>query len=850
MAKNKREYLSDFWTLDDDLHFDVFKRSLLNIIRKADTPLTIGVFGNWGSGKTTLLQMLKSESSKDPAGKIKTIWFTAWKYGQQEALWRAFMLRVIDGLFPKSQDGNRINPSQITDPNLYKGVQYLERLERSIYETVHWQEEGNWNLDFGEFAKQSIKIPVWLAFHFAGMGNVAKELGINPELATLVERNIREHHLNQLVSIEQFADEFEKAICLILGEEGRLVVFVDDLDRCLPEKSLEVLESIKLFLDVPRTVFVLGMDREVIKRGIETYYGSLLEIVNNRKELPVNGDIYLQKMIQIPFNLPPLDINARRNYILNLEKKLSEEFNLDEITLDVFARGVLPNPRQIKRALNVFYLLKSIGVEQEKQKLIPDGFLSWPLLAKTVLIQSQWPELYQIWRQYPTLIQILEEEYTVHPLSETMILQGNFDIDEKSVSANEVRIRQSNRKQFEATGLLSEYLNNRHKYPLLADMLSSPFEEQKGRRTAKFAGLTRSQVQIYVGLVGAVEGETEVVPDLNLTNDLLQILESGDLVRIQEVISNVNEKEVDQDGPQHQRLGKHLVNISQNPAIALPARYIAAKSVNTLNYLPKDLYKFLHVPLPKSKYNLFVGKYPVTNLQYKRFVESSSFMDKSTWSDLQVFTNKNIKKTIADDGWKWVQEQAKQTDSTVIVPEVWNKEKTYANWQLLPVTSISWWEASAYCRWLFNNWGQLEETDANVDIRPSYIRLPVETEWIHAAGGSEPDKRYPWDIPGEVTIDEYEIQKRSNIDNKLGVVTPVNMYPLGESPLGVRDMCGNTLEWQANYKHEDEGLITLRGSTWFQKHEIASVSAGVNSAYINDRLDYIGFRIAVIIEDN
>lgn len=849
MIENKRDYLSDYWTLNDDLHFDVFKPALLNIINRADTPITIGVFGTWGSGKTTLLQMLKSESSLNHQN-TKTVWFTAWKYGQQQALWRAFMLRVVDGLFPRNSDGGRLDHKHIKNEKIKEGVQYLERLERSIYETVHWQEEGKWSLDFGELAKQGIRIPIWLAFHLTGMGSISKDLGINPEFTAILERHIREHHLNQLVSIEQFAHEFEKAISLILGEDGRLVVFVDDLDRCLPEKALEVLEAIKLFLDVPGTIFVLGMDREVIRRGIETHYGSLLEIETNRMEIPVNGDVYLQKMIQIPFNLPPLDIKARRDYILKLEANLPPEFKLDETTLDVFAKGLLPNPRQIKRALNVFYLLKNIGIEQENRELIPNGFLAWPLLAKTVLIQSQWPELYQLWRQYPTLIQILEEEYTSHPLSETMILQGYVESNETIDDVENKPYQQSRGFQYQATGLISEYLNNRHKYPLLAKMLQYPEEEQMGRRAAKFSGLTRSQIQLYVGLVGAIESDGENVSSLNLPEDILQILHSGDLVHIQEVVSNIDEIEEQPDGPQHKALGKQLINISQNSNIPLSARFVAAKAASNLKVLPKDLYKFIHVPTPKKNHKIYFGKYPVTNLQYKRFVESPDFMDKSLWSNISVIhqSTKNDQENLLDAGWKWLQDQLRKTDTKVLLPEIWVKDKSIAGWQLLPVVTISWWEANAYCNWLIRNWNNLEESDTNLSLHPISIRMPTDTEWICAAGGTEPAQRFPWDKEGEATKDVTEIQKRANLGNLIGAITPVNMFPLGSSPLGIWDMCGNILEWQANYKNREEGWVSLRGSAWFHMHEVAQTAVNSNSCLIDDRFDYVGFRVAVIAE--
>jgi hypothetical protein len=424
--KKKSPYLSDIWSIEDALSFGTFKPALMQILQYAETPLTVGVFATWGSGKTTLLHMLKTEIDRKQLSSFKTVWFTAWKYEKQDALWRAFILRVIDGLYPKDESGKRCPIDTLGSEKQREGVGQLERLERSVYEAVNWQDEGKWSLDVGELAKQGVKIPIWLAFHLAGFGDVGKELGLNPELANILEREIREHHLNQLASMEQFEATFKEAITLILGEEGRLVVFVDDLDRCLPEKAVEVLEAIKLFLDVPGTVFILGMDREVIRRGIESHYGAFLRegFFTDKNEIPINGDVYLQKMIQLPFNLPPLDLGARTGFIEKLEETLPKDFGLEDVTREVFARGAFPNPRQVKRALNVFYLLKNIAAEQENLKLIPKDVLALPLLAKTVLIQSQWPELYQLWRQYPTLIQTLEDEYTRRPVLEDELLGG------------------------------------------------------------------------------------------------------------------------------------------------------------------------------------------------------------------------------------------------------------------------------------------------------------------------------------------------------------------------------------------------------------------------------------------
>ena len=428
VKKPKSIYLSDHWTTEDALNFGVFQPALMDILEHADTPLTVGVFGTWGSGKTSLLRMLEAEIEKKGLAGFRSVWFTAWKYDKQDVLWRAFILRVIDALYPK-ENGQRIPLDRLQDENQQEAVRHLDRLAESLYQTVSWKGEESWSLDLATTAKEAIKLPIWLALHLAKLGDAAGELGIKPDLADLIGREAQTHYMQQLASMEQFEKSFEEALTKALGSEGRLMVFVDDLDRCLPEKAVEILEAIKLFLNVPQTIFVLGMDREIVRRGIESHYGIFLRPAEGeqRGELPINGDVYLQKLIQLPFNLPPLDTSGREQFIKVLEKHMTADASLDDLTCQVFARGLLPNPRQIKRALNVFNLLRKIAVKQETQKLISPESIAWPLLAKTVLIQSQWPELYALWRQYPTLVQTLEDEYSRQPLTERELLFGQVD---------------------------------------------------------------------------------------------------------------------------------------------------------------------------------------------------------------------------------------------------------------------------------------------------------------------------------------------------------------------------------------------------------------------------------------
>jgi len=289
------EIFGDSPTIEDGLGFDEYADILLGMIGNFDTrsPLTIGIHVRWGSGKTSLMRMVEAKFEDDK--KVKTIWFNAWAYGRDEPIGLALLQQILiefqkeDGLEEKGKTLLRNVVKLGTDAVLRKTTTMTLKEAESLFES---------------------------------------SVGIKSTLR----------------------DDFEAAIDECLEDGGRLVVFIDDLDRCLPEKTIEILEVLKLFLDVPKCIFVIGVEKEAIERGIEVRYKS------KEQKIPISGQDYIEKIIQIPFVLPPIREDDMADFIENLGIG-----NREKGYVKIVAKGTGCNPRKVKMFLNVLRIRLAIA---------------------------------------------------------------------------------------------------------------------------------------------------------------------------------------------------------------------------------------------------------------------------------------------------------------------------------------------------------------------------------------------------------------------------------------------------------------------------------------------------------
>ncbi|MEN8905866.1 MAG: P-loop NTPase fold protein [Clostridiales bacterium] len=320
---------------EDLLGFDVYVKALKSVInlQKKEESFSIGLFGDWGTGKSTLMELLDKNLEDTKYVKVK---FKAWKYDGREEILNA----LIQTIMLKFQE---------LAPN--------EEKKKSIRETA---------IGFAKIAGTSI-VSKLVSNKTAGLVDIQ-------DMADGYKDSV-----DNIEFINKFEETFKSFIDEQLGINKTLVIFIDDLDRCLPENAIKVLEAIKLFLDAKSCVYILGIDDQVIQNAIKHRYGE-----NSKIEL--DGKDYLEKIIQLQLVVP----KPSQQHLL---KYIEEHFGdiLDDELKQIIVYGCNMNPRNIKRFVNLYSLITNII-----KNMKPVGFtLNNQILAITLMIQIRFPEFYK-----------------------------------------------------------------------------------------------------------------------------------------------------------------------------------------------------------------------------------------------------------------------------------------------------------------------------------------------------------------------------------------------------------------------------------------------------------------------
>lgn len=305
--------------LDEDLlNVKSYVEGLEEFVLKCPTPMSIALQGDWGTGKTSFLQAMKSDFEAKGSG-IKTIYFNTWQYSQfkmSENLYASFISNIVNALGESGKDEKVKESAKSIIKNVFKISSRLAK--NAIKESI--------NIDIDE-----------------------------------LEEEIAAKEMEKAQTIKSLKAEFADMVKKTKGEGGRVVIFVDDLDRLNPEIAVELLEVMKLFMDVPDCIFVLAIDYEVVVSGVRKKFG------NDMSEEKCRS--FFDKIIQLPFRMPVNSYNIEGM----IRKILGQRINTYIKPVSVLVKNTLgANPRTLKRVANSFFLLQMVEKTMGGQEISKD----------------------------------------------------------------------------------------------------------------------------------------------------------------------------------------------------------------------------------------------------------------------------------------------------------------------------------------------------------------------------------------------------------------------------------------------------------------------------------------------
>jgi len=378
--------------LDFDYLVDVTKKIIFN---DDLTPSTVGIYGDWGSGKSSLMDMVMADLSKDK--DFLCLKFNGWLFEGYEDAKVALIGSILDEI---SQKGTFSSKSRRILKRLYDNTNFFKLSSKALKYGLDFFLTGG-ALSASNITAEAIKKAL------SSKGTQIEESEIENVLKTFKGKDIRKN-------IKSFHSDF--ASLLEQTKIKRLVVFIDELDRCKHETILETLEAIRLFLFARGTSFVIGADERQIRYAIQMKY---LDVEGNQIDI---GKEYLEKLIQYPIRIPQLgpkevefyimyllfekdfskDLSVIRDIIKNekernfldfeltyelikekstdLSEKLKDTISLSKQISSVLAKGLNGNPRHCKRFLNAMEL----RIMMANYRKIP---LDRRILAKLMLVE-------------------------------------------------------------------------------------------------------------------------------------------------------------------------------------------------------------------------------------------------------------------------------------------------------------------------------------------------------------------------------------------------------------------------------------------------------------------------------
>lgn len=461
--------LSDNETKFDLINNQAIATTVVNLIKESNNqPISIGIHGDWGAGKSSILEMIEEQfnqvNTKDEK-RYCCIRFNGWKHQGFEDSKIALMSAIVSELTAKE--------------NLQNNAK--EILEK-IWKNINWMNVAK-TVGKGILGVFTGTTPI--AVMSSALDMLSTQEGIEKAIDS-ISGYLKEAKIFEDTSSNKEFIEFNNNFRELLKKANinKLVILIDDLDRCLPDVAINTLEAVRLFMFTCETAFVVAADESMIKYAVRKHFPDVVD--ENRYNIGVDfSNKYLEKLIQVPFRIPALGEIEACNYIMLLMvgAVLSENnenyLNLCEESLNrlrkpwsvkslsvsdvktllgkyynkaennvltatqigrLLARHTDGNPRKIKRFINMLLLRYNIASNR--------GFgsdIEITLLAKMMLAEYYAPIFYKklpshlsddgIWKEAKTVKEAVKKENSETDTS----IKNDLQIEQKWFDEKEIR---------------------------------------------------------------------------------------------------------------------------------------------------------------------------------------------------------------------------------------------------------------------------------------------------------------------------------------------------------------------------------------------------------------------------
>ncbi len=384
-------------TKGDLLHTKSYADTIQSIINQTadNSHLTIGLFGEWGSGKSSIISTVGSSLEKDDSN-VKFILYDAWKYSN-DSFRRMFLLRIQESLKFKKK-GPFINFYSSTSKDLeitrkpdwhivlIGGFMFVILVVALLF-TVNRNTQSDSTLSLALLVSVFSLLMAWI-------GKVFNDFKYSVQEPVIV-------------AAEKFEDCFDAMVQKSLHPTGgnasewvennghvrglkKIVIVIDNIDRCSEAIAYELITSIKNFLGNKKNVhFLIPVDQAALKRHIE----------KNASADSREADEFLRKFFDVTIRINHFRVHDLRDFTESVNEKHELQFNPD--TIDIISNDFLSNPRR------VIQLMNNLSAELEIFSTRYDkGFSKRyeSLICKALILREEWPIYYKAISKQPFLL--------------------------------------------------------------------------------------------------------------------------------------------------------------------------------------------------------------------------------------------------------------------------------------------------------------------------------------------------------------------------------------------------------------------------------------------------------------